>query len=152
MTAELYAAPESFCDFFSPEVCRASFSGELRPDVSELDYFYIIRKGEDVIGFFRTIDLFFDDVIEVHGSYGYADLSYLTSYMALSRLYIAHMNRIFPSRRMMTLVRDDNKATLQFIKWLGFQPEPNAESLPDRQSYILKKDTLDEIYSKLLGV
>ena len=117
--------------------------------MSELDYFYIIRKGEDVIGFFRTIDLFFDDVIEVHGSYGYADLSYLTSYMALSRLYIAHMNRIFPSRRMMTLVRDDNKATLQFIKWLGFQPEPNAESLPDRQSYILKKDTLDEIYSKL---
>lgn len=150
LTAELYTTPELLCNFFSPEVCRASFSGELTPDVSELDYFYIIRHGEEVVGFFRTIDLFFDDIVEVHGSYGYPDMSHLISYMSLSRLYIAHMKRIFPSRRVITMVHNDNNATLQFIKWLGFKPEPKVECLPDKQGYILEKDVLDEIYSKYL--
>lgn len=150
LTAKLYTTPELLCKFFSPEVCRASFSGELQPDASELDYFYIIKHDQKVIGFFRTIDLFFDDIVEVHGSYGYPDLSYLVSYMALSRLYIAHMRRIFPSRRLITIVHNDNKSTLEFIKWLGFKLESNEECTPGKRSYILCRDVLEDTYQKLL--
>ena len=150
LTAELYTTPELLCKFFSPEVCRASFSGELQPDASELDYFYIIKHDQKVIGFFRTIDLFFDDIVEVHGSYGYSDMSYLVSYMALSRLYIAHMRRIFPSRRMITIVHNDNKSTLQFVKWLGFERESKDECAPGKRSYILDNKVLDDAYKKLL--
>lgn len=135
LMVEYYSSPHDINKFFSEDVCRLSFSGKKVPEITELDYFYLIKAGDEVVGFYRTINLYFDSIIELHGSYGYKDKSYLRSYLELSKIYILTTMKIFPKHMFLTLVENDNKATLHFVNWLGFYKIGNCKDFPSKQIF-----------------
>lgn len=118
---ELYNHPESIGTFFDEQVCKKSFSNKLSPDVTELDYFYLIKHQDEPIGFIRAIDLFFDNVIELHGSYGFRNNRYIRNYFILSRIFLNTIIEIFPDRQVRTMVHKSNTSVSHFVDWLGFK-------------------------------
>lgn len=107
--------------------------------VTEVDYFYLIKAGEEIVGFYRTMDLFFDSVVELHGSYGYRDRSHLRSYFALARTFVSSVMDIFPTRRITTLVQKDNLTTRHFVAWLGFFETGISDDSRTRLTFELDK-------------
>ena len=112
--------PRDISSHFSEEVCRKSFSGSLKADVSELDYYYIIKSGEEVVGFFRTVHLHFDSIMELHGSYGYKNQSHIRSYFMLSKMFVGEILNTFQNCKITSVANKTNKNAMHYIKWLGF--------------------------------
>jgi hypothetical protein len=106
--------------YFSPEVRLASFPPDGIAGVCELDVFYLIKRGDEVVGYFKAVDLFFDGVIELHGSYnGPTDFS-VKKYFFLGKNFAHTVQKMFPKKQILTYIQKDNKKILGFLKWLKF--------------------------------
>ena len=137
LTLSIAPAPKNIGSYFSEEVCRKSFSGNTTAEATELDYFFLLKSGEDVVGFFRAIDLFFDSEIELHGSYGYKDQSHMRSYFVLSRMFVATIFGMFPDRQVTTVVNKKNKRAVHYVEWLGFVGVAANRDSADMVNFIL---------------
>ena len=142
MHLEYYPSPQKFPDYFTEDVCRKSFSNSVHPDITELDFFYIIKFRDEVIGFHRIIDLFFDSEIELHGSYGYKNNTHIKSYFFLSCLFVATVVRMFPERKISSLVNENNKPAIHHLKWLGFYKTTPEQETSEMQYFELDKRSL----------
>ena len=121
--------PSNIATYFSEDVCRKSFSGSNYPDITELDYYYLIKCEEEVVGFIRAINLFFDTTMELHGSYGYKNNSHIKSYFFLSKSFLCEIVKRFPNSKITTVVNKNNKNALHFSKWLGFVENESNENV-----------------------
>lgn len=139
LTLERCLEPQILGTCFPEEVRKRSFSDGIAPVVTEVDYFYLIKAGEEIVGFYRTMDLFFDSAVELHGSYGYRDRSHLRSYFALARAFVSTIMDIFPTRKITTLVQKDNLATRHFVAWLGFLETGISDDSSARLTFELDK-------------
>ena len=128
LTLGILHDPKNIVNHFSEEVCRKSFSGNTYPEITKLDYYFLIKNEEEVIGFFRVIDLHFESKIELHGSYGYKNNSHIKSYFVLSKLFIWEIVKRFHKRKITTVANKENKNAIHYIKWLGFvEVKPNDD-------------------------
>lgn len=85
------------------------------------------------------MDLFFDDTIELHASYGYRTRIYMRNYLAMARVFLSTIITRFPARKITTLVAKDNEATLHFVEWLGFRQSGVCDDHLDKLMFELDK-------------
>jgi|GEM_PF-5277198 len=118
----------SYCDnylidiekHFSTEDNIKSFPPNGKLDLSELDYFFYIFHNNTVVGFYRITDLFFKDIIELHGSFNKHDTFLIRSYFELTRIFVSKIFALYPSKKIQTTVKSSNSSVIKFLKYLNF--------------------------------
>ena len=145
LNLSLLADPRNIGSYFSEDVCRKSFSGSVIADVCELDYYYLITSGEEVVGFFRAVDLYFDAAIELHGSYGYKNPSHMRSYFILSKMFIREVLNTFPDRKITSVANRNNKNAMHYIKWLGFVEVGDNNDATDMVNFELDNSSYNDM-------
>ncbi len=107
---------EHFCN----EDNVKSFPPNGKLNASELDYFYYIMHNETVIGFYRITDLYFNDVIELHGSFNKHNTFLIKSYFELTIKFVSTIIIMFPSKRILAIAQSNNIGVINFLKYLNF--------------------------------
>lgn len=105
---------------FAQEVRVKAFPPNGIAEPNELECYYILKRGNDNIGYIKAIDLFFDGVIEIHGSYCGPRGFLVRTYFELSKKFIKRLQKMFPNKLVRTVIYQENTAVKDFVKWLGF--------------------------------
>ena len=108
-------------NFFSNEDNSKSFPPNGILEATELDYFYYIYHKNSIVGFYRITDLFFNNEIELHGSFNKYDTFLVKSYFELTGLFVNSIQNIYPNSLVSSSVHKDNKKAIMFLEYLGFE-------------------------------
>jgi hypothetical protein len=106
--------------YFSVDDNLKSFPPNGKLEATELDYFYYIFHNNSVVGFYRVTDLFFKDIIELHGSFNKHDTFLIKSYFELTKLFVSTFFILFPTKKIQTTVHLSNTSVIKFLKYLNF--------------------------------
>lgn len=107
--------------FFSIQDNLKSFPPNGKLEATELDYFYYIYNKNSIVGFYRITDLFFNNEIELHGSFNKYETFLVKSYFELTGLFVKSIQNIFPKSIVSSSVHKDNKKAIMFLEYLGFE-------------------------------
>jgi hypothetical protein len=83
---------------------------------SDLDHFYYILLKDQVVGFYRVIDLFFSDTVELHGGFNKYESFIVRSYFELTKKFVSCILSSFPEKKICTVVHVENISYLNFIR------------------------------------
>lgn len=106
--------------YFTDEDLIKSFPPDGILEVSELDYFFYIKCDSEVVGFYRIIDLFFDEVLELHGSFNKYDTFLVKSYFELTKIFVSQVMEMFPNKKIISLANISNTRVQRFLIYLNF--------------------------------
>jgi hypothetical protein len=98
-----------------------SFPPNGKLEATELDFFYYILHKNSVVGFYRVTDLFFNNEIELHGSFNKYRTFLVKSYFELTRIFVTSVQNIFQNSIVSSSVYKDNKKAIMFLEFLGFE-------------------------------
>lgn len=120
MHMEYYPNPKGIEKFFSHPVRMKSFPPDGVAEPNELECYFLIKRNSKVVGYYKAVDLFFENTIELHGSYDGPVNFLMKTYFFLSRKYVRSICDIFPDKKIKTVIRKDNEDILRLVYWLGF--------------------------------
>jgi hypothetical protein len=98
-----------------------SFPPNGKLEATELDFFYYILHKNSVVGFYRITNLFFNNEIELHGSFNKYNTFLVKSYFELTRKFVADIQNVFHNSTVSSSVHMDNKKAIMFLEFLGFE-------------------------------
>ena len=107
-------------NYFTNEDNLKSFPPNGILEATELDSFYYIYHKNSVVGFYRITDLFFNNEIELHGSFNKYETFLVKSYFELTELFVNSIQNIYPNSIVRSSLHKDNKKAIMFLKYLGF--------------------------------
>jgi len=113
--------PTDIEKYFSFEDNLKSFPPNGIMEATELDSFYYIYHKNSVVGFYRITDLFFNNEIELHGSFNKYETFLVKSYFELTELFVNSIQNVYPNSIVSSSVHKDNKKAIMFLEYLGFE-------------------------------
>lgn len=102
---------------------------------SDIEHYLDIHYKNQLIGFFKIIDLSFENVLELHGSFSKPESFLVRSYFDLTKKFVAKVRLQWPDHSITSVIRKDNVKVKSFLNFLGFV-ETSFE-----ENYILYKFT-----------
>jgi hypothetical protein len=150
LTMEFCPSPLGIERYFTEEVRLASFPPNGIAGVCELDSFFLIKRGTEVVGYFKAVDMFFDGVIELHGSYNGPTDFLVKRYFFLSRKFAQTIQKMFPKKQIRTFVKKDNTKILPLLNWLQFERLDDASNLSEYIQYVYTDTSMLSWWDKIL--
>jgi len=87
---------------------------------SDIEHYLDIHYKNKLIGFYKIIDLSFENVLELHGSFSKPESFLVRSYFDLTKKFVAKVRLQWPDRSITTVIRKDNSKVKSFLNFLGF--------------------------------
>ena len=87
---------------------------------SDIEHYLDINYKNKLIGFYKIIDLSFENVLELHGSFSKPESFLVRSYFDLTKKFVAKVRLQWPDRSITTVIRKDNSKVKSFLNFLGF--------------------------------
>lgn len=115
--------PQGIEQYFSREVNLISFPPDGVVRTTELDVFYTIKLGDSIVGYYKAVDLFFDGIIELHGSYDGPRTFLLKTYFLLTKKFVSVVQNTFPDKVITVLIDKSNTKVLKLLYWLKFEKD-----------------------------
>jgi RimJ/RimL family protein N-acetyltransferase len=113
--------PSGIETYFSIEDNLKSFPPHGKLEKTELDFFFYILHNNAVVGFYRVTDLFFNNEIELHGSFNKYNTFLVKTYFELTRLFVTNIQNTFTNSVVNSTVHRENKKAIVFLEYLGFE-------------------------------
>jgi len=106
--------------YFSHEDNLKNFPPDGILNFTELDLFFLIKNNNDIVGFYRIIDLYFDNTVELHGGFNKYDSFLIRSYFELTKKFVQEVFKIYYKYKISSLVHISNKRVIKFLHYLNF--------------------------------
>lgn len=90
---------------------------------SEIEYFFSIRKSGKLLGFYKIIDLHFENKIELHGSFKSNTNFLIKHYFELTKIFVTDIQIKFPKRDITSIVSSSNLSVIRFLGYLNFKEQ-----------------------------
>jgi hypothetical protein len=102
---------------------------------SEIEHYLDINYKNELVGFYKIIDLRFEHVIELHGSFSKPESFLVRSYFDLTKKFVAKVRLQWPGHSITSVIHKDNIKVKSFLSFLDF-----VETSFD-ENYVLYKFT-----------
>tara|TARA_Y100000589_G_C27120565_1_gene616250 strand:+ start:610 stop:1377 length:768 start_codon:yes stop_codon:yes gene_type:complete len=125
---------------FSEKDNKKNFPPDGNLLISDLDTFFLIKLKNEVVGFYRIINLDFEQKIELHGSFAKYNTFLIRSYYLLTKKFVEVVFSTFNNHKIESLVHRSNNEVIKFLDYLNF-----IKLNEDKQGYIrfIKKGILN---------
>ena len=87
---------------------------------SDIEHYLDINYKNQLIGFFKIIDLSFENVIELHGSFSKPESFLVRSYFNLTKKFILKVRSEWPDHVIKSVIHKDNSKVKSFLSFLNF--------------------------------
>lgn len=126
---------------FTEEENKYNFPPDGKIIFSEIEYFLPIYFKNKLVGFYKVVDLHFEDEIELHGSFSLSQTFLIRDYFSFTKEFVSKIQHDFRDRKISSMTSFQNKKVLKFLEYLGFMAvEKNEENEDNRYiKFILKK-------------
>lgn len=145
---EYCESPSGIEQYFTEDVRRASFPPDGIAKIFELDIFFLIKRENEVVGYYKAVDLFFDGVIELHGSYNGPNDFLVRRYFLLSKKFVHTVQKMFPKKQIRTIIKNDNVKIVRLLQWLQFERTMEQDATSPYISYVLTDTSMLTAYEK----
>lgn len=106
---------------FAPEIRIQAFPPTGIAEPNELECYFILKINNNIVGYIKIVDLYFDGIIEVHGSYCGPKGFLVKTYFFISKKLLKKLQHTYPDKIIRTVIYKDNNNVRKFVNWLGFQ-------------------------------
>jgi hypothetical protein len=98
------------------------------PSKTNIEHFLSINKSEKIYGFYRIIDLQFENKIELHGSFKSESNFLIKGYFELTKKFVSEVQDEFPEMKITSVVSASNKSVIKFLEFLKFEKQSDFTS------------------------
>lgn len=136
--SKLNESLHTLTQIFSHKENILNFPPDGIPSKTDIEHFLTIYKSEDICGFYRIIDLQFENKIELHGSFKSESNFLIKSYFELTEKFVSEVQDAFPEMKITSVVSASNKSVIKFLEFLKFekQSEFSSESNTNYLNYL----------------
>lgn len=92
---------------------------------SEIEYYLDIKFENRLVGFYKITYLYFDNTLELHGSFAKSDTFLVRRYCELTRLFVSKVSIDWPKFKIKSMVNKRNLRVQNFLEYLNFKKEKN---------------------------
>lgn len=105
---------------FTPSERLYSFPPSGIIEQSEIEHYLTILFKGKVIGFYKIIDLSFENKIELHGSFAKSNTFLVKSYILLTIAFINKIVNDWPDQTITSIANENNHKVIKFLNYLNF--------------------------------
>lgn len=87
---------------------------------SDIEHYLDINYKNELVGFYKIIDLRFENVIELHGSFSKPESFLVRSYFNLTEKFIFKVRSAWPDHSIKSVIHKDNSKVMSFLSFLNF--------------------------------
>ena len=92
-------------------------------DDSEIEYYLDIKFENKLVGFYKITYLFFENTLELHGSFAKSDSFLVRGYYELTKLFVLRVSNDWPKFKIKSMANKRNLRVQNFLEYLNFKKE-----------------------------
>lgn len=90
---------------------------------SEIEYFLSIKLSGELFGFYKIVNLDFNNEIELHGSFKSNTNFLIKYYFELTKIFVLDIQTKFPKKSITSNVSSSNLNVIRFLEYLDFKKQ-----------------------------